>query len=195
MGKSSRPPGTRLPSPAGAGKSAQFPPPRAGEISTIPSPLARENSAQFPPPRAGEISAIPSPLAREISTIPSPACGGNQHNSLPRLRGRVRVGVSDRRQPLLRRVEDELSPVPEVKLLNHVIHMVSHRLGRDRACAGDLLGAPPARDPHEDLAFAQAEGGRSTTFPSPLAGEGQGGGRSTISPPPLAGEGQGGGRV
>src|SRR6266566_3523636 len=173
MGKSSRPPGTRLPSPAGAGKSAQFPP-----------PLARETQHNSLPRWRGK-----------LSTIPSPAGAGDQHNSLPRLRGRVRVGASDRRQPLLRRVEDELSPVPEVKLLNHVIHMVSHRLGRDRACAGDLLGAPPARDPDEDLAFAQAEGGRSTTFPPPLAGEVQGGGRSTIFPPPLAGGGQGGGRV
>src|SRR5438477_9696930 len=89
---------------------------------------------------------LTSPLARAISTIPSPAGGGGSGWS-----------ASDRRQPLLRRVDDELSPVPEVKLLNHVIHMVSHRLGRDGACAGDLLGAPPARDPDEDLAFAQAE--------------------------------------
>src|SRR2546430_1350014 len=130
----------------------------AGERRSKGPPQAASppaSPAHPPPARLPPMAPRPAPPAQAPSLTSSAAGPPRKETGVPA----ARATPSDRRQTLLRRVENKLSSVPEVELLHHVVDVVGRRLGRDGAFAGELLGAQPAGDPDQELPFVHAEGG------------------------------------
>src|ERR1700686_1331986 len=130
-------------------------------------------SRSSPTRRAGGVFCLSEPSIMRGTISPLGMYSERQSPGNGKVVPAIRDWALARRQTVLRRVEDELSPMPEVELLIHVVHVVADRLGRDGARTSDLLGAPAARNEVQDLPLTQAERAGDGLFPGTLAGEGK----------------------